>query len=164
MILAVHGKSTLPQVPVQEFTHMISIGDAGCDLTEFRPYAISASSQLCMNFRDRKTNEREDAPTEEDIRPLFEWLDSNSQIGGLLVHCGAGMSRSPAIALLALCHIHPGSNVCENMHHVAKCSAAKYIWPNPLVVELGDNIMQRDGQVVSGANEWRLTIEPDLAE
>ena len=64
------------------------------------------------------------------IWPLFQWLDSNIQIGGLLVHCGAGMSRSPAIALLALCHIHPESDALENMRYVASRSAAKYIWPN----------------------------------
>ena len=164
MNLAIHGKSTLFQIPIERFTHMISIGDAGCDLTAFRPQSIAASSQLCMNFRDRKTRERDDAPTEDDIWPLFQWLDSNIQIGGLLVHCGAGMSRSPAIALLALCHIHPESDALENMRYVASRSAAKYIWPNPLVVELGDNIMQRNGQIVSGANKWRRTIEPDFTE
>ena len=143
---------------------MISIGDVGCDLTQFRPHSIPEAAQLCLNFRDRKTRERSDAPTERDVEPLFAWLDAAGRIDGLLVHCGAGMSRSPAIALLVLCKMDQKPSVFENMCIVADCAVAKYIWPNPLVVEIGDNIMQRGGELVSGVDQWRRTIEPDFAE
>ena len=164
MKLAIHSKATLLHSNATDFTHMISIGDVGSDLTEFRPQSIPATSQLCLNFRDRKTGEREDAPTERDINPLFSWLDGTGRIDGLLVHCGAGMSRSPAIALLALCKMIPKTSVYENMCMVADCAVAKYIWPNPLVVELGGRIMQRNGEIVSGVNKWRRDIEPGFAE
>lgn len=160
MKLAIHGKLTMAQTSFAEFTHMISIGDAGCDLTEYRPQTIDPSAQLCMHFRDRSSRKRNDAPTEKDIWPLFEWLDSHQEIDGLLVQCGAGMSRSPAIALLALCHLQTNKSVFENMCHVSLNSAAKYIWPNPLVIELGDKIMARNGEIVSGVDRWRRTIEP----
>ncbi|MDB2687339.1 hypothetical protein N9Y42_09015 [Mariniblastus sp.] len=164
MLLAIHGKSNLARISPADFTHMISIGDAGRDLSQYRPPSINSSAHLCMNFRDRKTRERRDAPTEDDIRPLFRWLDASAEIRGLLVHCGAGMSRSPAIALLALCHIHPDLITFENMCRVESCSVAKYIWPNPLVVELGDSIMERDGQIVSGVDGWRRKVQPNSAE
>lgn len=164
MKLSIHSRATLTQANGFDFTHIISLGDAGFDLTQLRPPSIPAASQLCMNFRDRKTRERADAPTEADIRPLFPWLDAMGEIDGLLVHCGAGMSRSPAIALLAICQLNPDTSAYENMCLVADCAVAKYIWPNPLVVELGDDIMQRNGEVISGVNQWRRTIEPEFAE
>ena len=164
MKLSIHSRASLTQLNGFDFAHMISIGDAGSDLTQFRPPGLPASSQLCMNFRDRKTRERADAPTEDDIRPMFLWLDAMGEIDAMLVHCGAGMSRSPAIALLALCHINPNTSVYENMCLVADCAVAKYIWPNALVVELGDDILRRDGEIVSGVNQWRRTIEPEIGE
>ncbi len=85
MKLAIHGKLTMAQTSFAEFTHMISIGDAGCDLTEYRPQTIDPSAQLCMHFRDRSSRKRNDAPTEKDIWPLFEWHDSHQEIDGLLV-------------------------------------------------------------------------------
>ena len=45
---------------------------------------------------------------------------------------------------------------------VADRAVAKYIWPNPLVVELGDRILQRNGEIVSGVNKWRCDIEPEF--
>ena len=164
MKLAIHKHATLKQIKSSEFTHIISIGDVGCDLKELRPKSISPSSQLCLNFRDRKSRERDDAPCENDIRPLLLWLESTGPVEGLLVHCGAGMSRSPAVALLALCYFFPDINVHDNMCQVADCAVANYIWPNPLVIELGDNLMQRNGQIIAGVNQWRSTIEPDFTK
>jgi len=83
---------------------------------------------------------------------------------GLLVHCNAGMSRSPAIAILALCHLQPAASPFERMTYVESCSRCEYIWPNPLVVELGDRIMQRNGEIVRGVDRWRRAKEPASAE
>lgn len=88
----------------------------------------------------------------------------NGSMEGLLVHCGAGMSRSPAIALLALCHLFPNTDAFENMTFVACSSAARYIWPNPLVVQLGDAIMNQNGRLVSGVDKWRRTVEVQNSE
>ena len=91
-------------------------------------------------------------------------LDSTAEINGLLVHCGAGMSRSPAIAVLALCYLQPSANPLKQMVNVENSSTCEYIWPNPLVVQLGDRIMQRNGDVVHGVNCWRRLKEPGTAE
>ncbi len=164
MHLDVRGQATLHDVKTGAISHMISIGDGDRELCDFRLPCVQAHRQLCLHFRDRKSADRDGAPTETQIRPLFEWLDSAGEIDGLLVHCGAGMSRSPAIAVLALCHLQPSKNPYEQMVFVENCSTCNYIWPNPLVVELGDRIMRRNGKIVDGVNCWRRMKEPATAE
>lgn len=157
MRLDVRGRATLDQVPVGVFSHMISIGDAGAALSDQRLPEIHQGNHLCLHFRDRKSPERSGAPSESEIRPLFEWLDSVVPIKGLLVHCGAGMSRSPAIAVLAACHLQPTAEPYQQMLFVERSCRCKHIWPNPLVVQLGDRILERNQAIVNAVDQWRDT-------
>ncbi|MEL6107595.1 MAG: hypothetical protein AAFU85_16265 [Planctomycetota bacterium] len=157
MRLDVRGRATLDQVPVGVVSHMISIGDAGDALGDLRLPGIHPDRHLCLHFRDRKSPQRSGAPREGEIRPLFEWLDAVVPIKALLVHCGAGMSRSPAIAVLAFCHLQPSTDPYQQMLFVESSCRCKHIWPNRLVVQLGDRILERNQAIVDAVEQWRAT-------
>lgn len=162
MNLEIHNKATLRNIRPSKFSHMISVGDPGYDLSQLRPEMMIPDAQLCLNFRDRKTAGRSGAPTIADIMPLYRWLEDVGNIDRLLVHCGAGMSRSPAIALLVVCWLNPNSDVFTQMNFVSKCCSSSYIWPNPLIIELGDQITRSNGKMVAGVDRWRQIVDPDF--
>ncbi|MEO1529832.1 MAG: hypothetical protein AAFX06_30840 [Planctomycetota bacterium] len=160
--LKICGQSLIDSVETTRISHQISIGDSNQKgLDSFRLASLPEHHQLCLSFRDRKTRQRKGAPTKQQVLPLFTWLAAHEDMSGLLVHCGAGMSRSPAVALLTLCFLFPCEDPFEQMFLVERCSEYDSIWPNPLVVELGDEIMQRKGEIIAGVERWRRMKEPD---
>jgi predicted protein tyrosine phosphatase len=83
----------------------------------------------------------------------------------LLIHCGAGFSRSPAaVALmlaLAIPAIAPGDIAAEVLR------LRPTAWPNLRVIELGDGLLHRRGELVEAASRiyrHRLADQPGLAE
>jgi predicted protein tyrosine phosphatase len=83
----------------------------------------------------------------------------------LLIHCGAGFSRSPAaVALmlaLAIPAIAPGDIAAEVLR------LRPTAWPNLRVIELGDGLRHRRGELVEAASRiyrHRLADQPGLAE
>jgi predicted protein tyrosine phosphatase len=83
----------------------------------------------------------------------------------LLIHCGAGFSRSPAAVALLLAQaaptIAPGDIAAEVLR------LRPTAWPNLRIIELGDGLLDRRGELVeaaSGIYRHRLAQQPDLAE
>ena len=83
----------------------------------------------------------------------------------LLIHCGAGFSRSPAALALMLAQampaIAPGDIAAEVLR---LCPTA---WPNLRIIELGDGLLDRGGELVEAASRiyrHRLAHQPGLAE
>ena len=66
------------------------------------------------------------------------------------------MSRSPAIALLAVGTL-ASIPFDEAMRTVEERAASRYIWPNRLVVSLGDEALQLDGAAVAAMEAWMKT-------
>ncbi len=163
MVLKICGRVSLRNAGDLDFTHMISIGDPDEELGVLRLPSIPAESHLCLRFRDRKSPDRKDAPIASDIRTLFQWLDAAGEIESLLVHCGAGMSCSPAVAVLAMCHLQPEVSPFSHMVRVESYTEFAHPWPNPLVVALGDRVMGRNGAIVSGIDKWRAAQNGNAA-
>ncbi len=68
----------------------------------------------------------------------------------LLIHCGAGFSRSPAAVALMLAQampaLAPGNIAAEVLRVRPKA------WPNLRVIELGDSLLDRRGALVEAAS------------
>ena len=161
--LKVCGRFETPQFAERGYTHMVSIGDSDDFFEGLRLPEIAPANHLCLRFTDTEDASHPDAPKSTAISPLFDWL-SGKRIGGLLVHCAAGISRSPAIALLAACHLDSETDPLEHMGSVAKASECSYIWPNRLVVVLGDSLLKRGGAVVRALEEWRRSQDDQPIE
>jgi predicted protein tyrosine phosphatase len=67
----------------------------------------------------------------------------------MLVHCWAGISRSMAAAYTVLCdRLGPGA---ERDVAQAIRARAPHAWPNPLLVRLADDLLERNGDMIAAA-------------
>ena len=55
----------------------------------------------------------------------------------------------------------PDRSPYDQMTKVGEAAECSYIWPNPLVVEIGDRMLGRRGDIVAGVNRWR-SEQPDF--
>jgi len=138
---------------------MISIGDPEDRFDDLRLSEIGEDAHLCLKFADTELATHRSSPTREKLAVLIPWLDAQPKIEKLLVHCAAGISRSPAVALLSLCHLDPQTEPRKHMDTVAASSECTYIWPNLLVVELGDALLGKSGTIVKAVDDWRSEQE-----
>ena len=83
----------------------------------------------------------------------------------LLVHCHAGVSRSSASMALLIAQAMPGRS--GNAIFADILRIRPQIWPNLRIVEIGDGVLGRNGDLIDAAKGvYRLQIEqqPQLAE
>jgi predicted protein tyrosine phosphatase len=81
----------------------------------------------------------------------------------LLIHCHAGISRSSAAFLLVLAQARP--TLPADGIAAAVLRARPRAWPNLRIVELGDRMLGRHGEVVAAAQmiyRRRLADEPEF--
>jgi predicted protein tyrosine phosphatase len=83
----------------------------------------------------------------------------------LLVHCHAGVSRSTAAAILLLAQRDPVMPAEDAVLEVVRLRPQA--WPNLRMIELGDALLGRDGEIVAAVGAlYRMALhrEPGLAE
>jgi len=83
----------------------------------------------------------------------------------LLVHCHAGISRSTASMALILAQGLPGLSARQVLQEVMHIRPKA--WPNLRIIELGDALLSRNGEMIAAAMEiYRMQLEarPHLAE
>ena len=106
----------------------------------------NVSDRLRLLFGDTVTEEH--GATEADIRCLIDLAKRlKGSNGNVLIHCEAGVSRSPAAALiLYTCLLGPGSER-ESMDLVLR--QRPFAMPNRRMVELADRLLGREGRLMS---------------
>lgn len=83
----------------------------------------------------------------------------------LLVHCHAGVSRSTAAMALTLAQAQPRVSGTDIFREVLRIRPQA--WPNLRIVEIGDRLLQRDGELVAAAHDLyrtKLLARPELAQ
>jgi predicted protein tyrosine phosphatase len=83
----------------------------------------------------------------------------------LLIHCHAGFSRSPAA--LALLVAQTDSSLAAEAIAAEVLRIRPNAWPNLRIIELGDKLLDRGGQLIEAAARiyhTRLAQDPSLAE
>ena len=91
---------------------------------------------------------REVAPTREDARAIVEFAHSlgDSRDGVLLCHCGAGISRAPAAALICLA---VWRGVGEERRCVDEVLAIRpAAQPHRGLIRFADELLDRDGRLI----------------
>src|SRR5262245_61236627 len=67
-----------------------------------------ADRHLRLSFHDVHMREDEQVtPSSEHVRTLLRFLEACTPQDSLLVHCRAGIGRSPAVAFIAACAVNP---------------------------------------------------------
>jgi len=132
-------------------THVLSfLGPNSPDppeLAEFAPHR-----RLILRFHDViEAQPGQIAPTREDVERLliFGREVSKTPEAHLLVHCRAGVSRSTAAAALILIQAHPEWPASAALDAVA--AIRPRAWPNLLILEFGDAVLGRNGEIVAAA-------------
>ncbi len=108
-------------------------------------------------------------PGPQHIRQLLalgrRLVDEPAATRHLLIHCGAGFSRSPAAVALMLAQAMPELAPSDIAAEVLRLRPTA--WPNLRMVELGDNLLDRRGALVEAASRiyrHRLAHQAGLAE
>ncbi|HXY98639.1 MAG TPA: protein-tyrosine-phosphatase [Stellaceae bacterium] len=141
-------------------THVLSILDPGFpDPDAFG--AFGEHERLDLRFHDI-TDAREGMrlAQREDVAALLQFgrdLAATPE-AHLLVHCHMGISRSTAAMTLILAQARPDRPAQEAIAEVRRIRAQ--IWPNLRVVELGDALLGRNGELVAAAvARYRHVVE-----
>lgn len=100
------------------------------------------------------------APEAAHIHQLLDFLSGWDQETPLLVHCHAGISRSPAAAFIAMCLLRPQTPEDELAQRLRAASAAAK--PNRLLVRLADQVLGREGRMIVACAG--LTVPPPSRE
>lgn len=139
------------------YAGVITIEDS---LIEY-PFRLDSleTRQLVLRFDDITAD-----PVEDYLQPLFDEciLASEAHVRAalsfarkcgetsLLIHCHAGMSRSPAIGLAILADWLGEGYEAEAVKALLRI--ARLCTPNKLVIEIADRVLRRQGKLISVAN------------
>ncbi len=150
-----------------DVTHVLSILDPGWPEPEALR-AFEVHRRLKLRFHDVIEPHPEwIAPQPWDIELLLAFGRDLAATpdAHLLVHCHAGVSRSTAAAALILAQARPDRRADEVLLAVARVRPRA--WPNLRILELGDVLLGRGGEIVTAAGaHYRRALdrEPWLAE
>jgi predicted protein tyrosine phosphatase len=148
-------------------THVLSILDPGWP----EPAAFGAFDphrRLELRFHDViEADPGCVAPERLDVEQLLTFARdlTKARDTHLLVHCHAGVSRSTAAATLILAQTRPDRPAEEALQAVVR--QRPRAWPNLRILELGDALLERRGEIVDAARaHYRRVLqrEPWLAE
>ena len=148
-------------------THVLSILDPGWPEPEAFG-AFDPHRRLELRFHDViETEPGCIAPESLDVEQLLSFGRDLTEGKGthLLVHCHAGVSRSTAAATLIVAQARPDRPAEEALQTVL--SRRPRAWPNLRILELGDALLERRGEIVGAARAHyrrRLEREPWLIE
>jgi predicted protein tyrosine phosphatase len=100
-----------------------------------------------------------------NLREISDGTGAEPTEPHLLVHCHAGVSRSTAAAILVLAQHEPARSAHDVVGEVIRLRPRA--WPNLRIVEIGDALLGRDGEIVASVLAlYRLALDrdPGLAE
>jgi predicted protein tyrosine phosphatase len=145
-------------------THVLSILDPDWPAPEALA-VYEASQRLQLRFHDIIDPQPGwVAPERADVEQLLAFGGELPREGHLLVHCHAGVSRSTAAAALILAERHPEKSATMVLNGVLRLRPKA--WPNLRILEFGDDILGRDGEIVEAAARLyrkALARDPTLA-
>lgn len=129
-----------------EATHLISLLDPREDAPV--PGWIDFGCILRIDCHDIHTAvERYVAPTLEHAQSIIGFARNLPDDASLIVHCHAGVSRSPAAVILCLAATAPSfGKAAADVRRFFE--AQSFIRPNPLLVRHGDEVLGLEGRLV----------------
>ncbi|MFE1602226.1 tyrosine phosphatase family protein [Methylobacterium sp. ID0610] len=126
--------------------HLVTLVTAGMPVT--RPAAIAPDDHLLLGISDIT------APLAGHVLPerahaerLIAFVRAWNRARPLVLHCYAGVSRSPAAAYIAACALLPERDEAELARTLRAASPSAT--PNARLVAMADAVLGRDGRMVA---------------
>lgn len=113
----------------------------------WRPHGIAPERHLALAISDIVApSDGHVLPQEAHVESLLNFLYRWERQKPLLIHCLAGVSRSPAAAFIALCALTsaPEMEIAKNLRRLAPSAT-----PNPRLVAIGDRVLSRRGRMIA---------------
>lgn len=121
-----------------------------------------SGSKIAFEFADTEPEDSwlgEFAATPEDIESVIAWgREHKDTEGTVLVHCNAGVGRSPAVAFILQClwDDTKGRESHSLQRALSRCDTNPF--PNAWVVKLGDDILCRDRGMVRAVKSFKDSV------
>lgn len=134
---------------VRRPSHILSLISPSAEPTHF--------GQLAPHHQELRFNDITEArdgliaPSLDHVRAILAFGQAAQPAGPLLIHCWAGVSRSPAAAFIIACD-RDGSGHEQQLAQSIRDSAP-YATPNRLMVELADQILGNSGAMTRAIND-----------
>ena len=90
-------------------------------------------------------------PCETHVADLIAFARDWDRQAPLLIHCWAGISRSTAAAFISLCALNRAGSEPELARALRRASPTAY--PNRLLVALADEILTRNGRMITAVED-----------
>jgi predicted protein tyrosine phosphatase len=149
--ITVCGIDELPSHSDRGVTHVLTLLDPGWPSPDALAN-LGAGQYLDLRFHDIiDPHPALVAPDEEHVDRLLAFGRGLTNISGghLLVHCHMGISRSSAATFLLLAQARPDRAATQLLAEIARIRP--HAWPNLRMIELGDAMMARDGELIAAA-------------
>ncbi len=112
------------------------------------PQGISADNHLHLQFNDITADRAGlTSPSKQHVLSLIEFARQWNWSTPLLIHCWAGISRSPAAAAIIALALEPSFNDQQLAKKMRGLSAE--ITPNIKMIEIADDFLNREGLFLS---------------
>lgn len=139
--------SRLPEtVSATGASHVLTLITAGTNPE--RPASIAAEDHAIVGVSDiAAPRDGHVLPAEEHVAAILAFIHRWPREKPLVIHCYAGISRSPAAAYIAACALAPERD--EGDLADALRAASPSATPNRLLVEIADRLLGRSGRMVA---------------
>lgn len=115
-----------------------------------RPDSVHAENHLILSFHDIATPmDGMTPPGEAHIDRFLGFVKDWSRAAPLVVHCWAGVSRSTAGAMIALCALRPDLDEDDIANRIR--AGSPEATPNSRMIAIADERLDRDGRLVRAA-------------
>jgi predicted protein tyrosine phosphatase len=151
MMIVVCPLSHLPGVvATRSPERIVSLLDPGSSFPEFG--SVVADRHLKLALHDvHASTESEIAPAAKHIEDLLVFLALWQRTGPLVIHCRAGIGRSPATAFIAVCLLNPEMPELDVARTLRTASPTAR--PNESLVRIADVAMGRSGRMIEALVE-----------
>jgi predicted protein tyrosine phosphatase len=133
------------------------LGLLGPDI-EHPDLGLPDDAHLRMTFNDISTPMTGMTPPGEDhVRQIISFIEDWDLSGPMLIHCWAGISRSTASAFITMCLLNPQEEEIDLAWELR--NLAPSATPNRLIIQHADNLMRREGRMVSAIRKIGRGVE-----
>lgn len=123
---------------------VVSLLDPGSPIPELGPRYVGRHLRLAFHDVHVPT-ESHVLPAVEHVVQLINFVAAWDRSEPILIHCRAGIGRSPAAAFIAACFCNP--RMPEHEIAVTLRRASPLVRPNETLIQLADGVLGREGRM-----------------